>query len=435
MNKKAQSSLEYITTYGWALILFIAVAAVIFFVLSPDTGEVRFRSDSTKFLVRGSDSDEGGFKVDIINATGRPITIDSITSPDFGVSSPQTGTTIPSGGTITITGTFPSGNIGGGSFTICYTGQEPGCVEITTGPNPTPKECPNSICAEGENCPADASACPEPSVCLAATCTNGCGTTPIAEGEEDREGDNQCHDNLGCDTAPCACNGMGACDSPASVCGNGVCEAGEDSSNCNEDCPIMLSSCGDPPGGWQPYTNYALGKDLTMEVGREEPCFEINQDGVTLNGMRRHISGPYTGTQPAAIIKLAKPSGKINDFLIQNCRIFGGQYGIFVDNPGDNIQVIGIHIEGCEKSGIYIDGGSNHRIGGNSVYFGNIPILVSGTNIRISSNVACATPGHTDISFSGSASPDSGNNRCRRCIGGSPVCEEGETCTYTCTYP
>ncbi|MBN1941335.1 MAG: hypothetical protein JW772_04090 [Candidatus Diapherotrites archaeon] len=214
MSHIAQSSLEYVTTYGWALILFIAVAAVIFFVLAPDSGELRFKTDSTKFLVRSSDNDEGGFAVEIINATGRPITIDSIDHGNFEITSPQTGEIIPSGGTITITGNFPQqGVLSGGSFSIAYSGEESGLVTVAVEVEESnPQQlCPDQTCSLEENCPADSDACPELETCVSNICSGGCTAAPIASGLEDSKGENLCNETVGCDYPPCACNGSGEC--------------------------------------------------------------------------------------------------------------------------------------------------------------------------------------------------------------------------------
>ncbi|HLD58753.1 MAG TPA: hypothetical protein VI977_03885 [archaeon] len=78
------------------------------------------------------------------------------------------------------------------------------------------QSCSNGICSAGENCPADASSCPELAVCITATCANGCGAQFISSGQHDTSGSKLCTGTTGCygDGWPgrnCACNGSGAC--------------------------------------------------------------------------------------------------------------------------------------------------------------------------------------------------------------------------------
>jgi hypothetical protein len=71
--------------------------------------------------------------------------------------------------------------------------------------------------------------------CIAATCTKSCAN-------------NACGMNDGCGGV-CSCTGgltclSGSCTLPATVCGNGQCEAGETASNCQQDCMPPVT-CGD----------------------------------------------------------------------------------------------------------------------------------------------------------------------------------------------
>ena len=52
-SKKAQAGLEYLMTYGWALVLIVTVAGVLFFVMAPPTNNFVCRSsDPTKIIVQ-----------------------------------------------------------------------------------------------------------------------------------------------------------------------------------------------------------------------------------------------------------------------------------------------------------------------------------------------------------------------------------------------
>ena len=49
MNKKTQAGIEYLMTYGWALILVVTVIGVLVFIVSTPIQDVTFRSsDPTK---------------------------------------------------------------------------------------------------------------------------------------------------------------------------------------------------------------------------------------------------------------------------------------------------------------------------------------------------------------------------------------------------
>jgi len=54
MNPKAQASLEYLLTYGWALILIATVIGVLVFIASTPADEFRCSvDDPTKFIFKG----------------------------------------------------------------------------------------------------------------------------------------------------------------------------------------------------------------------------------------------------------------------------------------------------------------------------------------------------------------------------------------------
>jgi nicotinamide riboside transporter PnuC len=100
MKTKAQAGLEYLMTYGWALILIATVVGVLVFIVSsPAAGsELKVSVDSPeKFTVKGAelpfDSAEPGIsfwsggKVILQNVTGGKITVTgfSVEDADFSV--------------------------------------------------------------------------------------------------------------------------------------------------------------------------------------------------------------------------------------------------------------------------------------------------------------------------------------------------------------
>jgi len=55
MNRKGQAALEYLMTYGWALIVIAIVVGVLVFIVSSPTGDIVCNSDQpNKIMVRAS---------------------------------------------------------------------------------------------------------------------------------------------------------------------------------------------------------------------------------------------------------------------------------------------------------------------------------------------------------------------------------------------
>ena len=77
------------------------------------------------------------------------------------------------------------------------------------GPISTIMTCPDGTCDLGENCPADAGACPH-DLCYASTCLNGCGQTLITSAPDPSQCDES---NMAgqCTELPCECDFQGNC--------------------------------------------------------------------------------------------------------------------------------------------------------------------------------------------------------------------------------
>ena len=76
MEKKAQAALEYLMTYGWALIMIATVIGVLVFIVGSPASEIVFNSsDPTKFVVKGSSIEGAEMTVILQNTTGGEITI------------------------------------------------------------------------------------------------------------------------------------------------------------------------------------------------------------------------------------------------------------------------------------------------------------------------------------------------------------------------
>lgn len=100
---RAQAGVEYLITYGWALVLIVTFASVLFFVFSPPAGEkIDFSlSDNNRFLLKSGNVAAGGGtnKAELLlqNATNHSI-------PIVGTSS----TVYESDNDITVNGAVPS---------------------------------------------------------------------------------------------------------------------------------------------------------------------------------------------------------------------------------------------------------------------------------------------------------------------------------------
>jgi len=86
MSQKAQSGLEYLMTYGWALVIIASVVGVLVFVINPTSATASFSSsDPSKIMLKGSSITENTAGLVLQNITGGKITINSITfSGDIG---------------------------------------------------------------------------------------------------------------------------------------------------------------------------------------------------------------------------------------------------------------------------------------------------------------------------------------------------------------
>jgi len=78
MGKRAQAGLEYLLTYGWALVLIATAVSILVFLLGSTSTTV-FSSDSPdKMLLRGG-AMEGSTAVAVVqNVTGGGITVTGI---------------------------------------------------------------------------------------------------------------------------------------------------------------------------------------------------------------------------------------------------------------------------------------------------------------------------------------------------------------------
>ena len=85
MNSRAQSSLEYLMTYGWALVLIATVVAVLVFIISSPAGDVVFSSsDPGKIMLNAGAVSGSDAEIMLQNTTGGSLQVtDSTASGAF----------------------------------------------------------------------------------------------------------------------------------------------------------------------------------------------------------------------------------------------------------------------------------------------------------------------------------------------------------------
>ena len=134
MDRKGQSALEYLMTYGWALIVIAIVIGVLIFVTSGATGGVTCQSQSTGLIVTEWAVTQDSVGLTLRNATGGNIVptlatgntvFQSDTNEDPMYESGTTSTTVTKNKTFTVTGIDgpDAGTFSDGTVTIEYTTQ------------------------------------------------------------------------------------------------------------------------------------------------------------------------------------------------------------------------------------------------------------------------------------------------------------------------
>ncbi len=72
---RAQAGLEYLMTYGWALVLIVSVAAVLFFVFSPSSANLNYSLSSNRQILFKSGNAENLL---LQNASGGKIKVNGV---------------------------------------------------------------------------------------------------------------------------------------------------------------------------------------------------------------------------------------------------------------------------------------------------------------------------------------------------------------------
>jgi len=103
-NQKAQSALEYLMTYGWALVVIvIVVAALVLLIGSPGAANDTCSGAASKLVISNQDLGVNGWQLVIKNISGRPmsnIDINAVSDVNAGGANANTDTAYSIAGTI-----------------------------------------------------------------------------------------------------------------------------------------------------------------------------------------------------------------------------------------------------------------------------------------------------------------------------------------------
>lgn len=125
-QRKGQSAIEYLTTYGWMLLVIAIVGGAIFTTVQNQGGSVSDQSGFSDGDVRVDNFGVGsnGFQAEIRAATSEDITITDVTLNEGGdtTSNSSLNVNVPSTGTnsVTITDNVSSAEDTDASFTVTY---------------------------------------------------------------------------------------------------------------------------------------------------------------------------------------------------------------------------------------------------------------------------------------------------------------------------
>ena len=186
MNPKAQAGLEYLMTYGWAIVLVATTIGVLVFITSSplDSGAISI-SDPNSFLIKGSQVTGNRATMKLQNITGGQIEISSLSSEGYSNCTVNgqaaQGIKIGSGGEILVECTVLEGGSKKVSFEYTDTFGMSHTLEVTgTSQSTTAIPEPETICDDGIDNDGDGY-----TDCADTDCPTGtaCGTGKICYGQ------------------------------------------------------------------------------------------------------------------------------------------------------------------------------------------------------------------------------------------------------------
>jgi len=165
MDKKAQAGMEYLMTYGWAIVLVAAVIGTLVLIVGGPMAEPAFSSsDPTKLLLKGTAVENNITTIKLQNVTGGEIKVKEITSTGYyNCLASNTSDTVIAGGELEILCTVPADSVQG-EIAIQYT-DATGILQNTlisgggtvpmAGPAPPTGEDTDYLCSDGFNNDSD----------------------------------------------------------------------------------------------------------------------------------------------------------------------------------------------------------------------------------------------------------------------------------------
>jgi hypothetical protein len=302
LSSRAQAGLEYLMTYGWALVLIAAVVGMLVFIVGAPAQEAQFTSSApNKFLLKSDTiTDEGIAMVVLQNITGGSLTIDDIVEDgslsdctiDAGDGAGDSGVVVGAGVAMLLE--CPYAGSGSGSATINYTNfanlAQTAVIGVGGGTGGTTVP-PAAVCGDGavggsEECDGvnlNGETCgglgfSGGSLSCTGSCTfdtSACTSGPVC-------GDNSCNGAENCSTCPgdCGCGAGQICQgtscvvNPATNCTGksegdpcntaGTCEDVSGTLYCFSTAELMVNSSflvndGMPGYGWYSDPDYCYG--------------------------------------------------------------------------------------------------------------------------------------------------------------------------------
>jgi len=242
MNKRAQAGLEYLMTYGWALVLIATLVGAIVFIVGTPKETSFTSSDPTKLMVAGGSTAGNESEVILKNITGGKIKIKQIDvscvatgcqingenfTPNEQLS---TAIEIPAGGQIHLTGINHTGTESISIEYMDFAGLEQNTSIGANSPvTPPTGTCGDGTCDPGENCESCSAdcACAACFLCEGDSCSPQTGTEAEATawgcGPPIAWGDEECRY---CDNGECGLYDDGqkhGCENYCEACDDGRC--------------------------------------------------------------------------------------------------------------------------------------------------------------------------------------------------------------------
>jgi len=391
MKIKTQAGLEYLLTYGWALVLIVTLVGAVVFVMGTPTGETTFYSlDPTKIMLKSGTLTDGTAEIKLQNATGGQITITNFSGMgnDCEINGQGEGEIrITAGGEISIVCQNVSNeelaqgleiayeNYAGLQKTVAITATEPtatpGRIDLALGEACTAaSECQSGFCEDNVCCETECGG--ECQFCNATgTCVNRsegdsteCSACFSCQG-------GSCQANvgllegaaataLGCETGSQECR---YCDN--GTCGfypsgkhgcSGTCQGCNASGNCAAcvGAEMVTDPDFDNPGAWVTGDNWWISNGLALYSTNESGHNDLEQDGIPFQAGKSYraitVVDYFSAEDPDTSLKVCIPEPAGCGALIKN----EGTYTQYI-TASAAMNLLELEAESFEASGFDIE--------------------------------------------------------------------------------